>query len=136
MKLISLESVWKIRQNQGSISGLQKYILSKFTIWLSLLYDLPEISWFSHSLTFLKVPKVHDTKFTYRMHQWINSEKKDGRSSRTVSPAALCLTIAAGDLFGGQGTIHEIHWCKSKANIQIKTFWRVKIPFTMRKIKI
>ena len=39
-----------------------------------------------------------------------------GCSSQMVSPAALCLPIAAGDLFGGQGTIHGNQWCKLKAN--------------------
>ena len=39
-----------------------------------------------------------------------------GCSSQTGSPAALYLPIAAGELFEGQGTIHENHWCKLKAN--------------------
>ena len=116
LRVISLESAWKNTQDRGFISLLYDHVLSKLTIRLPLLCDLPEISRFSHILTFWKAQKFYDTKFTYYMHQWTNSEKNYGCSSRTVSPAALCLPIAAGDLFGGQGTIHEIHWCKLKAN--------------------
>ena len=44
LKLILLESALKIIQDKNFISGLHKHLLSKLTIWLPLLYDLPEIT--------------------------------------------------------------------------------------------
>ena len=43
LKLILLESAWKIIQDKNFISGLRKNLLSKLTIELPLLYDLPEV---------------------------------------------------------------------------------------------